>query len=211
MKGSYAESLECFRRGHELGSKRPDWPYPSADWVREAERMKGLADRLPAVLRGEDGGVAPADAPILAQMCYDRGHHAAAVRLRSEAFAADPKLADDREHQNRYNAACSAALASSGRTKDDPLPDEVARAKLRAQALAWLRAELSAWSKASESHTPQARQVVRQNLQHWKEDADLAGIRDEVDLARLLEAERTACRRLWNDVDGLLKKPESRE
>jgi uncharacterized membrane protein YccC len=144
-------------------------------------------------------------------MCYDQGHHAAAVRLWSEAFAADPKLADDREHQNRYNAACSAALAASGRTKDDPLPDPAARDTLRSQALAWLRLELSAWSTAADSATPQTRQVVRQTLQHWKKDADLAGIRDEVDLARLPEADRAACRQLWNDVDGLLKKVESRK
>ncbi len=32
-----AEALAAFRRGHELGSKQPGWPYPSADWIKEAE------------------------------------------------------------------------------------------------------------------------------------------------------------------------------
>ena len=69
-----------FRRGHELGSKRPGWLYPSGDWVREAERMNLLARRLPAVLRGEEARVEFDDAVVLAQMCYAQEHHAAAVR-----------------------------------------------------------------------------------------------------------------------------------
>ena len=27
--------LASLERGHELGSRRKDWPYPSAQWVRE--------------------------------------------------------------------------------------------------------------------------------------------------------------------------------
>ncbi len=48
--GQYAESLAEFRLGHELGSKRADWHYPSAEWVAEAERLATTADRLPAIL-----------------------------------------------------------------------------------------------------------------------------------------------------------------
>ena len=33
--------------GHELGSKRPDWRYPSAQWVAQAERMLALAEAAP--------------------------------------------------------------------------------------------------------------------------------------------------------------------
>jgi hypothetical protein len=47
---------------------------------------------------------------------------------------------------------------------------------------------------------------VRQTLQHWQHDPDLAGIRDAAGLTKLPEAEREACRRLWADVDALLKR-----
>ena len=205
-QGSYSEALDMFRRGHELGSKRPGWPYPSGEWVREAERMNELARRLPAVLRGEDAPVEFDDAVVLAQMCYAQERHAAAVRLWTNAFAAEPKRADDREHPHRYNAACSAALASTGRTKDDPALDEPARVKLRARSLEWLGFELTAWSKVLDRAAPQARQSVQQTLAHWKSDTDLTGIRDDAELARLPEAERAACKRLWKDVDGVLAK-----
>ena len=39
--------------------------------------------------------------------------------------------------------------------------------------------------------------LVAQTLQHWKDDTDLAGIRDNVAVAKLPEAERTAWQALW--------------
>jgi serine/threonine-protein kinase len=210
-QGSYAEALECFRKGHELGSKRPDWPYPSADWMREAERLKGLAGRLPAVLRGEDVPDSADDWLALAHIGTARGRHAAAGRLWERAFAADPKKADDRAQSYRYHAARSAALAAAGRPKDDePPPDDAARARLRAQALEWMKAELAAWSKALGSAPPQGREVVRQALRQWQDDDALAGLRDPDALAALPEAERAACQRFWDDVDALLTKAGSR-
>jgi hypothetical protein len=52
---------------------------------------------------------------------------------------------------------------------------------------------------------------VAPTLQHWKEDTDLAGIRDEKELAKLPEDERAAFKRLWNDVDQLLTRANGSE
>src|SRR5262249_38906349 len=52
-KGLFGKALEALRRGHELGSKEPGWRYPSEQWVRSAERLVELDERLPAVLRGK--------------------------------------------------------------------------------------------------------------------------------------------------------------
>jgi hypothetical protein len=46
---------------------------------------------------------------------------------------------------------------------------------------------------------------IVKNLELWHQDIDLAGIRDDADLAKLPEAERVAFRKLWADVDALLK------
>jgi len=108
--------------------------------------------------------------------------------------------------QNRYNAACAAALAGSGQGKDDPPLDNAAKARCCKQAIDWLKADLAAWSKVSESGPSQARQSIPQTLQHWKADSDLAGIRDEAALARLPEDEQKACRALWAELDALLKR-----
>jgi hypothetical protein len=99
---------------------------------------------------------------------------------------------------------CAASLAADGQGKDDPPPDEVARAKLREQALGWLKAELAAWTKLLESDPHQARPVIAQTLKHWKVDTDLAGIRDADALAKLPEVERKDWQALWAEVDALL-------
>src|SRR5262249_41381666 len=45
-QGRYAEALTLMRRGHELGSKKPGWKYPSAVWVRRAEEAAALERKL---------------------------------------------------------------------------------------------------------------------------------------------------------------------
>ncbi len=203
--GRFDEALEEYRLGHELGSGMPGWNSPSAEWVRQAEGMVALAKRLPAVVKGEDRPRDAAEGLALAKMGYDKGLHAAASRLWAAALESDPKLAEDRRAPHRYDAACAAALAGCGRGKDDPAPDEAARAKLRAQALGWLRAELSAWKRVAMTVAPDNKESVAGALAHWKRDGDLAGVRDEAGLAKLPEAERADWKALWADVDDLLK------
>jgi hypothetical protein len=77
---------------------------------------------------------------------------------------------------------------------------------LRQQALGWLRADLALWGKQVESGTPQQRATVQQSLQHWQNDTDLAGVRDQAALAKLPEAERAEWKKLWADVAKLLEK-----
>jgi tetratricopeptide (TPR) repeat protein len=210
-QGNFARSLEMYRKGHELGSKRPGWPYPSGQWLAMAERLAALAERLPLLLRGEDHLKEAADCLLLAQMCHDTKRYAAAARFWGEGLKADPKLGDDRQTQPRYNAACDAALAGCAKGKDEPAPDEAAKAKLRKQSLEWLQEELAAWSKIVESGPPQSRAIVAATLKHWKKDSDLAGIRDDAEVDKLRDQEQAAFKQLWIDVDALLKKLEARE
>jgi serine/threonine-protein kinase len=207
-QGHYAEAVEELRRGHELGSKRPDWTYPSAEWLRRAKQALSLEAKLPAILRGEDGPAHTNERLALASMCYDKSLHAAASRFWSEAFAAEPRLADDLKSGNRYNAACSAALAGCGRSKDDPPPDEATKAALRRQACQWLKADLALRAGQLERGTGSDRDEVQNKLTHWKHDHDLAGIRDEAELAKLPAAERIDCQALWAEVDALLARPQ---
>jgi serine/threonine-protein kinase len=201
--GDFAGSLAELRRGHELGSKRSDWPHASAEWVRKAERLAALVDRLPAILKGDDSPRDAAERLAFAQMAYDTRRFAAASRLWAEAMASDPALTEDRQAQYRYFAACSAAMAAAGKGEDDPKPDDAARAERRHQALGWLRADLAAWSELLESGDPPARATVAPTLRHWRQDTDLAGVRDPDALAALPEPERADWRALWAEVDRL--------
>jgi serine/threonine-protein kinase len=194
------------KRGHELGAKRPDWLYPSAQWVRDAECLVALDRKLPALLRGEERPADLAEQLGLARLCALKKRHAAAARFYAEAFAAQPKLAADLQTQDRYNAACAAALAAAGQGADaKALPDKVT-AMLRRQALRWLRDDLAAYGKLA--GRTMSLPLVRQRLVHWQKDADLAAVREQEALDRLPDDERQACRRLWADVADLLKKVE---
>ena len=102
-------------------------------------------------------------------------------------------------------------LAGCGKGQDDPARDDVAKVKLRKQALDWLKAEMVAWTRMLANANEQQRGFIPQTLQQWKQDADLAGIRDDAGLASLPEAERAALEQLWNDVDELLTKAAGRK
>jgi serine/threonine protein kinase len=178
--------------------------------VRQAERLVELEKSLPSLLTGRVKAADTGESLLLARMCYNKQLQGASARFWEDAFRSEPKLADDMNVQNRYNAACAAALAGCGKGNDAPPLDEAAKTRWRKQAVDWLNADLAAWSKMLllQSNPPQARRVICETLQHWKSDPDLAGIRDEAALAKLPADEQRACRALWAEVDALLNKSQ---
>jgi serine/threonine-protein kinase len=206
QQGDYAWALDMYRKGHALGSRRADWPKESVQWVAQAERELALSPRFRALIRGEDRPRDNVEHLTLAQMAFDRKLFAAAARHWSGALASDPKLGDDREAGHSYRAAVAAVLAGVGLGKDEPPPDEAAKAKLRRQSLEGLKAELATSTKLVNTGARQARATVERDLTRWKQDRDLAGIREPEALAGLPEAERKGWHALWADVDSLLKR-----
>ena len=119
--------------------------------VAEAERdlaelrssdpaMVALDARLSAIVRGDHQPTDNRERLQLAQRAYDKALDAAAAKLWADALDAEPKLAEDRQAQHRYNAACAAALAGCGQGKDGTAPYDALKAKLREQARGWLDA-----------------------------------------------------------------------
>ena len=104
----------------------------------------------------------------------------------AEAFAEDAALAEDLAQGNRYNAACSASLEAARGGAD--------AAEWRGRALEWLRADLAAHEKAPSD--------LAATLEHWKQDRDLAAVRDCLD--GLPKPECEAWRSLWAAVDQAL-------
>ena len=207
QQGQFAEALAEFERGHELGSQTPELALSAPpQWVRETERLVELDRKLPAILAGEAKPSMPSNRSPSPSSAMRRNSTERRRGFWAEAFQAQPKLAEDMKVQNRYNAACAAALAGSGQGKDDPPLDDATKARWRKQAIDWLKADLAAWSKILASGPPQVRQAITQTLQHWKADTDLAGLRDAAALAKLPDDEQKACRALWAEVDALLAK-----
>jgi tetratricopeptide (TPR) repeat protein/tRNA A-37 threonylcarbamoyl transferase component Bud32 len=187
--------------------------HPLRTWAsgqqRQCERLLVLEAGLPALLQGKAPAASAAERLEYADLCQRKQLFSAAARFSAEAFAADPKLADNLLTGRRYNATCSAALAGNGQGKDASQLDAPERARLRQQAVAWLRADLARWTKILEMGTPQARATVQQTLRHWQTDPALAGIRDAAWIVNLPADELRDCRKLWADVADLLKRAGS--
>jgi serine/threonine-protein kinase len=206
-QGKFVDALAALKRGHELGSANPRWPYPSAKWVQQCEHLARLDGQLPVILKGEGQPRDAAERRALAFICGTpaRKLYGAAARFYAEAFAAEPKLADDLQQQHRYNAARAAALAGSGQGKDADQIDDKERARLRRQALDWLQADLAAWQKQLAKNPDKVRPVVLKMLLHWQQDRGFAGVRGQEALAQLPETERQQWQKLWQEVEELRK------
>ncbi len=204
-QGELAPALCSLERGHELGSRRKDWHYPSAQWVRDSAGGRiELDGRLAAVLRGE---AQPADAGErneYAQVCYEKKRYAAAARFFSEGLIADPKPADGLELGQRYAAACAAALVGCGRGQDAGQLDDKELARWRKQALDWLRVDLRVHRELLPVSNPKERQRLQEWLRSWQSDQALAGLRDVATVAHLPPAEQESCKQLWAEVQALL-------
>jgi tetratricopeptide (TPR) repeat protein/serine/threonine protein kinase len=195
--GELDEAIAAFRAAQRLEKDYPE----VQERLREAERLAGLAKRLPAILAGKDEAKDAAEAIGLAQICQTkaRKQYAAAVRFFSDAFARDKTLAENPETWDRYNAACAAALAAAGQGKDADGLDARERARLRQLALDWLRADLKAWGRVIDKEPGKAR-MAADILNRWSEDSDFAGVRGPEALAKLPEDEQKLWQALWDDV-----------
>jgi serine/threonine-protein kinase len=196
-EGQFDEATQQFQQAASLGK------VDATALARRYARLRDLKRRLPAVLDGKDR---PADAQEMlnfADLCYQPflKRYAAAASFYIDAFTADAKLADDWEASHRYNAACCAALAGCGQGNDAARLDDKEKARLRQQALTWLKTDLAQGIRLSPSRPTIA--LVRQTLQHWQEDSDLAGVRDDA-LEKLPQTERDAWKKLWADVEAVL-------
>jgi hypothetical protein len=69
------------QRGHELGTNRTGWNYPSAEWVRETERWATLEAKLSAFFECKFQPMDTAERLGLVGVCRAKKLHAAAARF----------------------------------------------------------------------------------------------------------------------------------
>jgi hypothetical protein len=105
---------------------------------------------------------------------------------------------------DHYHAACSAVLAGSGKTNDNPPPDRETMQGLRWQGLHWLRFNLATWSGAVGKGMRYPLRNIIDQLRGWQRDPDLACVRDADELAQLSEGERKRWQEFWAEVRSLI-------
>ena len=194
-----------------------DWraiPFPVLDpsgWVyqilrREAESL--ILPNLPAFM---DGNYQPQDNNerlAFLGACQFLNRSRAMARLYAGAFAAAPSLAEDFGAGHRYNAARAAAQAGCGRGTDAIGLGEEERVRLRQQARQWLRADLAARARAFDTGSKATRGAKRLTLTRWRNEPDLAGLREPGELNKLPADERNEYLALWADVAAVLARTE---
>lgn len=172
------------------------------------QHLRALEGRLLAVVQGTDKP-AIGDCLDLVELCFVKNHYAAAARLYANALAGTPSLAEDLRAGHRFNAARAAALAGCGHGDDVTGLGEPELAKLRKQARDWLRLDLAAWAKKVDAGTEGDRIQARKTLAPWRDEPDLAGLRDADALEKLPAAERQECRALWEAVADVLRRADT--
>lgn len=203
QSGRFQEAKTAYLRAAERASRANN---PQAkDHERKAQlcdRLLWLEPRLSDLLSGKLKPRDMDDRIALSRLCRIKGQHAMAARLFADAFAAEPKLADDLEAADRYYAACSASLAADDRGPMTTL-DAAVQARWRRQALDWLNADLVLRRKQAATGAASARQTVANKLRIWQNDPDLASLREPARIALLPAEEQTACKKLWQQVKEL--------
>jgi tetratricopeptide (TPR) repeat protein len=205
-RGQVEEAIVCFKRAIALDPRDTI----ARSGLARAERLAAARDKLPGYRNGSYTPAGSEERLALVEWCQVKKLHHAASRLYTDAFAAEPKLADDLNANHRYNAARHAALAAAGQGEDSARLDDKERTRLRKQALDWLRADLALRARLLATGKPADRARVQKALQHWQKDADLTGLRDREALAKLPAQEQKAFSQLWADVATLLEKAEER-
>jgi tetratricopeptide (TPR) repeat protein len=157
---------------------------------QQCQRLMILDARLPTILKGTKKPANAAEQIEFARLCMLKKLYAAAARFFTDAFATKPQLIEDPGTGYRYAAACSAALAGCGRGADAAKGGDTEQARWRAQARKWLRADLDAWARKLQSGLAVDRAKVHKTLAWWREDPDLAGLRDPGELDKLAGDER---------------------
>src|SRR5262249_11044083 len=161
--------------------------------VRETEQAIALEPKLPAFLKGDLKPRDAAELDLLLCLCWAKKQYAGAARLYADAFAADPKLAEDLRAEHRCDAARHAARAGAG-LGDGAGLEEKERARWRRQAVKWLQDDLAARVRQLKSAEYDERMEAAERLRWWRQDPALASLRDEKMLQQLPTAEREACR-----------------
>jgi serine/threonine-protein kinase len=177
--GQWTEALTWFKQGHEWGSKRKSWSYPSAQWIGEVEQMIALEPKLTRLLHGDEIEATPKERALLAEMLAAKGKYALSAQCYRDTFTAGP------------------SLGAYGRKLLYPAIRTAARAgePWRDQTFEWMRAMLTKMQRVVRIGPG----GVYSDLTRWHRDPALAAVRDAAQLS-------SDWKKLWADAAALRAK-----
>ncbi|MCA8963458.1 MAG: hypothetical protein KDC48_01150, partial [Planctomycetes bacterium] len=188
-RGRFEAALAAYRDCHRLGSAKPGWQDPSAEWVARAERAVAFARALGDA---DDAAAAQALEPSVerAEFAAFLGRHALATRWNESLYAALAPAQWPREH---VDLAARAAVRTAAAATDPGAADHAAQL-----ALAWLGTLQDLLMADFRARPRDEAGPVRSWLGAWHQHADLAWLRD---IDALPEALREQVRGFWARLD----------
>jgi serine/threonine-protein kinase len=199
-----AEAVVAFDWGAALADSPGTWMCHVLR--REAERL--ILPKLPAFLDGQYHSQDNDERLAFLGACQFTNRTRAMARLYADAFAATPSLADDLGAGHRYNAARAAAQAGCGRGVDAAALGEEEKARWRQQARQWLRTDLAGRARAFQAGSPATPDSLRLTLIRWRNEPDLACVREPDELNKLAADERKEFLALWAEVAAVLARTQ---
>jgi len=119
-----------------------------------------------------------------------RGYAATSSAGSDPCWRINPTRPERLAHNSKKTCTNSSFTRGCGQGKDADQTDVKEPVSLRRQVLEWLRADLNAWRQLLEKEPDKARPMVRQQMQHWQQAKDFAGVRGPEALAKLPIGER---------------------
>jgi tetratricopeptide (TPR) repeat protein len=181
--GEFEAALESMRRGHELGTNYPDWPYPSEEWVRRLDEMVAEERRMLRVAEGKETANGPADILRLAELAHDSRRWS----LAANWYVSFPDGEHPLQPDQALKAAHAAVQAATGARTDSQVSTTPATA-LHWRAREWLTRQLDTYGE------------VQKVAELLLSDPLYTSVRDEPSLSGLPPEEARAWREFWAEV-----------
>ena len=200
QQGQYREALVAIAKGKPHLADGTPQRKQLDDLVQACNARLKLEAKLLAVRDSRAQPATPEEGRLLATMCHEKGLYVTSLRLWEQLLAKEDATA---RPGDCYNAACAAVRATGGQGEERAAMADHPR--LRGLALGWLRAERTTWDRIADKE-PGAQAFIHKTLSHWREDADLVGVREADALGRIGVEERAVWRKFWGEVDARIGK-----
>jgi tetratricopeptide (TPR) repeat protein len=205
-RGDFAEARKTFAHILKVAPAKDPAARAAPQQIKQCDQLLALDKTLAEFLQGADAPEDAVEQLTLADFCRKyKQYHVTAARLYASALAGEPKLADDLVKGHRHHAACSAALAASGKGLDPRQPGSEERNQLREHALNWLGADLTWYKERFQAGDAKGVLLAFERIPAWQTDSSLAGVREPKMLPALSAHEQAAWTKLWTDAQGALK------
>jgi serine/threonine-protein kinase len=197
--GLFTEARAAIQHGHDLGTRRGNWPYPSPQWLGDVDRLIKVESQLDDLVTGKRPATGTNQRMLAVHALALLGRHDDSVRMLDAALAADPKLG---KRPGVLNWRVAIAMALRAAQAEGAAPDAARRTELYRKALRWLGEEV-AWARRLLVSGAAEQKLAQHVLHLLVGDAQLASLLAPPSLARLPRDEQGRFAALWNEAQRL--------